>query len=143
MGELNPRWIIATILQNWHFYCVLNVQGFSLWQWYRLMHIYTLGKLIRALQFAIMIYRAIPIEETFAIGRFDGSGYIFSLITTLRQDLGNQWLEDAISSSAYIYFVSFLRYLKYESVFFMEVGRVLRVKMSVRVKSRLLNNVWR
>lgn len=33
-GELNPRWIIATILQNWHFYCVLNVQGFSPWQWY-------------------------------------------------------------------------------------------------------------
>lgn len=33
-GEQNPRWIIATILQNWHFYCVLNVQGFSPWQWY-------------------------------------------------------------------------------------------------------------
>lgn len=71
-GEQNPRWIIATILQNWHFYCVLNVQGFSPWQWYQLMHIYTWGKLRPALQFVIMIYRAIPIEETFAIWRFVG-----------------------------------------------------------------------
>lgn len=103
-GELNPRWIIATILQNWHFYCVLNDQGFSLWQWYQLMHIYTWGKLSPALCFVIMIYRVIPIEETFAIWRFAWSGYIFSLMVTLRQDLGNQWRKDAISPPCVLFF---------------------------------------
>lgn len=145
-GEQNPRWIIATILQNWHFYCVLNVQGFSLWQWSELMHIYTWGKLRPALQFVIMIYRAIPIEETFAIWRFVGSGYIFSLMVypppRFRKSMVDRMRFHPLSCSPSCIFRQFLKKSENGSMqffFFLVVRRRYEKRIKLIVYSNRTN----